>query len=105
MLSARYRTSDTWDGGYVGTITLTATGGSVSGWSVALTMPDGASLSSFWGGQASTSGTTVTVSPSSWDSTVAPGSPVTLGFQVSQQGRPQQPSTCTANGTPCGGLS
>jgi cellulase/cellobiase CelA1 len=103
-LSARYHTGDTWDDGYVGTITLTASGGSVTGWSVTLTLPDGASVTGFWGGQDSVNGSTVTVTASSWDTTIAPGSPATLGFQVSQQGRPKKPLTCTVNGRDCDGL-
>jgi len=103
-LSGRYATSDTWDGGYSGEITLTAAARSYSTWVVTITIPASASISTAWEATYEQHGGTATFKPESWTDPVSPGAPVTFGFQISYSGSPTHPLSCSVASTPCAGV-
>jgi hypothetical protein len=100
-LSASYRTTDTWNGGYSGEITLTAPR-ALSTWTVTITLPASAVVSTAWEAQVHGSGATWTFTPQSWSADVAPDAPVTFGFQV-DGGGPNHPLSCAIGDQSCAG--
>lgn len=97
-LSARYAVKDSWSGGYSAELTITATR-TVQGWSAVLTLPAGVDVSTSWEADYRQDGRTLTLTPKSWNATVAAGSSITIGFQASGSG---QPTACAVNGIACG---
>ncbi|HLK41778.1 MAG TPA: cellulose binding domain-containing protein [Thermoleophilia bacterium] len=94
-----YRQTSSWDGGYVAQYTITnTTSSTMPTWSVAFTLPSGSTVSSLWNGTESSSGQKYTVTPASWDTSIAVGASVTFGFQVDGSG---QPAGCTIDGAAC----
>ncbi|NUT37448.1 MAG: hypothetical protein HOV79_30765 [Hamadaea sp.] len=96
-LSARYAVKDTWDGGFSGELTITATR-AVEGWTAILTLPAGVDVSIAWEADYRQDGRKLTLTPKSWNAAIAAGSSITLGFQASGTGGP---TACTVNATPC----
>ncbi|POM27535.1 Chitinase 63 precursor [Actinomadura rubteroloni] len=95
-LEATYTTSDRWDSGFVGQITVVNTSeATVNGWNLTASFP-GARITWAWGTGADHDVTRLlgTGGP------LAPGATVQLGFQA--EGRPPgSPSACVLNGAPC----
>jgi Cellulose binding domain/Glycosyl hydrolases family 18 len=99
-LQASYQAGPSWGTGYSGQYTITNPGpAAVTGWTLAFTLPDGASLTSLWDGSYTDDGGKVTVTNDSWDATIAPGATMTVGFEAA--GTPGQPGGCTINGEQC----
>ncbi|NUT06722.1 MAG: hypothetical protein HOV76_24925 [Hamadaea sp.] len=96
-LAARYAVKDSWTGGYSAEIVLTATR-ATNGWTVVLTFPDGVTVSIAWEADYQQNGRTVTLTPKSWNRTLAAGTQIVAGLRVTGTG---QPLTCAINGTPC----
>jgi endo-1,4-beta-xylanase len=78
--SATIQTTGTWSGGFQSTVTVSAGSAAVSGWTVRWTWPGGQSISSLWSGEASTSGSSVTVRNASYNGSIAAGGSTTFGF-------------------------
>ncbi|WBB68104.1 cellulose binding domain-containing protein [Micromonospora sp. WMMD812] len=94
------KTAD-WGTGWEGKYTITNGGaGTLNGWQVALTLPAGTTLGSYWDATVSSSGQRHTFTNRSWNGTVAPGASVSFGFLATGSG---SPTDCTLNGAPCGG--
>jgi len=74
--SATYTTSDSWSGGFVGSVTVTATK-AISGWNVVLTLPAGTAITSVW--NATGSGTSL--SNAAWNGSLSAGQTTQFGFQ------------------------
>ena len=103
-LQASYQAGTSWGTGYDGQYTITNAGTStVTGWTLAFTLPSGTSLSSLWNGTYTDSGGHVTVKSDDWDASIAPGGNVTVGFVTASSGQAGQPAGCTINGAPCQG--
>jgi len=101
-LQASYQADTGWGTGYSGQYTITNPGtATVTGWTLAFTLPTGTALSSLWGGSYTDDGGQVTVKNDSWDVTVAPGGTVTVGFVTAASGAAGQPAGCTINGAAC----
>lgn len=83
--TATYRVASSWQGGFVGAVTVTAGPAAVTGWSVRLTLPDGA-LAHVWGGEASGTGGAVTVQNAAWNGSLAAGGRAEIGFQGTGSG-------------------
>ena len=60
-------------------------------------IPTGGTLGSLWNGTTTTSGSTVTVSPVSWNAVLAPGASATVGFEIDNTD--QYPSACSVGGS------
>ena len=94
--TATYETAKSWPGGFVGTVTVTATGTTVKGWTVNWTLADGQSINSSWNGTLSTSGSTVTVRNATWNGTLKAGATAEFGFVGN--GEPSAPELTCAPG-------
>ena len=71
----------------------------VEGWTVLLQMPAGVSVLSAWSAEASQKATAVTLRSQAWNTYLAPGSSMRMGFQAT--GSAATPRSCTINGSPC----
>jgi endoglucanase len=92
-------TLDAWPGGFQATVTVRNTGGSaVSPWRLTWSMP--ATLVSGWNASVAQSGSTVTAAAPSWNSTLAAGASVAVGFTASGASAPP-PAGVALNGTAC----
>ena len=72
---------NSWTGGFVATVRVTAGSASISGWAVTMTLPAGAAVTSTWNAcQSGTSGT-VRFTNVSYNGSVAAGQSTEFGFQ------------------------
>ncbi|MBM2620308.1 cellulose binding domain-containing protein [Actinoplanes sp. LDG1-06] len=93
--SASYRTTNTWDGGFQGEVTVTAGSAAISGWSARWTLAGGQTISQVWNGKLTTSGTAVTVANESYNGALAAAASTTFGFLAT--GTATTPTvTCTS---------
>ncbi|WP_069172958.1 cellulase family glycosylhydrolase [Streptomyces griseus] len=100
--SVTYRVVGEWPGGFQGEITLGNTGTTaVSGWRLGFAFADGQEISTMWGGVATRSGASVSVTPASYTSTIPAHSAVTIGFTAAKGARNTAPTTFTLGGAPC----
>jgi hypothetical protein len=95
--TATPRVTGTWGGGFQGEVTVANTSSSaLSGWTVALPLPNGHTVSQIWGGTASGGGT-VTVQNVDYNGSLAAGASTTFGFIASGAGTAAVgAATCTA---------
>uniref|UniRef100_UPI0035711272 cellulose binding domain-containing protein n=1 Tax=Microtetraspora niveoalba TaxID=46175 RepID=UPI0035711272 len=90
--SAVYTVASSWQGGFQGEVTVTASGSSaIGGWTVAWAFPNGQTVTQLWNGALSQSGANVTVKNASYNGSLSPGGSTTFGFTGTWSG---------ANGTP-----
>jgi chitin-binding protein len=69
----------------------------VSNWRLQWTWPSGQSLTQAWGGRATTSGSGVTVSPESYNSSIPANGSVEVGFLGSGSNVTSLSVTCTTS--------
>jgi arabinogalactan endo-1,4-beta-galactosidase len=79
-VSATYRVTNTWSGGYQAEVTVTAGSSAVNGWTVRWTLGSGQSISQVWNGTLSASGSAVTVRNVSYNGSLAAGTSTTFGL-------------------------
>jgi hypothetical protein len=100
--SVAYTVSGSWPGGYQGAVTYKNTGtAAVNGWTLKWTMPSGHTVTSLWGGTATSSGSNVTVTSFDWNKQVAAGGTVSIGFIGGGDGTTSAPASFTVNGATC----
>ena len=100
---AAYRTVATSGSGFTGEIRLTNIGtASASGWTITITLPDGATLSKVRGVEGGQSGSTVTFVPKNARKPVRPGATEVFEFTVSGPG--SGPTSCRVDGGTCTGI-
>jgi cellulose 1,4-beta-cellobiosidase len=93
-----YSVPNSYPGGFQGQVVVTDTGNSpVNGWTVSWKFPGNQQISSLWGGSFTQSGQNVTVTNFSYNGTIKPGSPLTIGFNATFSGSNTAPAsvTCT----------
>jgi cellulose binding protein with CBM2 domain len=101
-LTASYQVVNSWGTGYTGQYTLANRAGSaVSNWTLSFRLPAGTSVTSLWNGVYKVGGQTVSVSPSSWDITIAAGASVQIGFVTRSSGTAGQPTGCLVDDDAC----
>ena len=99
-----YAVPNQWNTGFTGAIQVKNTGGTpVSGWTLAFAFAAGQQLAGGWNGVWKQSGTAVSVADAGWNSSIASGSTVTLGFNGSWRGSNPAPVSFTLNGVVCSG--
>lgn len=86
---------NSWTGGFVATVRVTAGSTPLNGWRVTAVLPSGASVTNTWGASASGTTGTVQFTNASWNGSVAAGQSTEFGFQGSGTG-----AGTTANCTP-----
>ncbi|MEU0578808.1 cellulose binding domain-containing protein [Streptomyces griseoincarnatus] len=95
--TAAYTTSEQWNGGCDGRVTITAGSAPVSGWSVTLTLGSSQQMVSAWNGSPSYNGNVMTVRPT-WNGSPAAGASTSFGFTVDgSSASPPQIGACTAS--------
>ncbi|MEU3094682.1 glycoside hydrolase family 11 protein [Streptomyces sp. NPDC006967] len=86
--NATYRTTNAWNNGFNGEVTITAGSGGVSNWSVPLTFAGNQTIVSLWNGTAGRSGNVVTVTPAGHHRTLGAGQSTSFGFTASGPSSP-----------------
>jgi endo-1,4-beta-xylanase len=89
-------TTNQWTGGFVGTVRVTAGSAQVNGWTVAITLPAGANITSSWEANRSASTGAIQFSNIAHNGSIAPGQSREFGYQGTGTGTGVTP-TCTAS--------
>lgn len=101
---ANHWTAGSGTGGFASGVTIANDCASpVTGWTLELTLPAGHTLSHGWSAVWTAAGDQLTATPLSWNTTVNPGEPITIGFIGSWADAYQDPVSCLLNGVRCDG--
>ncbi|WP_244218826.1 cellulose binding domain-containing protein [Micromonospora arida] len=84
-----------WTGGFVATVRVSAGTAPVNGWTVTMTLPSGASITSIWSANRSGSTGTVQFTNVAYNGAIAAGQSTEFGYQGSGTGAGMTP-TCSA---------
>ncbi|MBF9128225.1 cellulose binding domain-containing protein [Plantactinospora sp. S1510] len=87
---------NSWTGGFVATVRVTAGSSGTNGWTVSMTLPGGASVTNTWSASSSGSTGTVRFSNVSYNGRLTSGQVTEFGFQGNGSGSGMTP-TCTAS--------
>ncbi|MGI5520952.1 endo-1,4-beta-xylanase [Micromonospora sp. CA-259024] len=87
---------NSWTGGFVATVRVTAGSAGTNGWNVSVTLPGGASVTNTWSASASGSTGTVRFTNVDYNGRLSPGQVTEFGFQGTGSGSGMTP-TCTAS--------
>lgn len=92
-----------WGNGYTMDIVVANKGTTpITDWTFATTLPQGQKLSTGWSGTYSQNGQRLTVTPGTWNRTIAPGQSVSFNFNVAKNGNGSTAlSNFTINGQHC----
>ncbi|MEU4155208.1 endo-1,4-beta-xylanase [Actinoplanes sp. NPDC026670] len=86
---------NSWNGGFVATVRVTAGSAGVSGWAVGVALPSGSAVTSTWSAGGSGTTGTVTFRNVSYNGRLSPGGSTEFGFQGTGAG-PAATPTCAA---------
>src|SRR6185312_15494041 len=101
--SATVATSSDWGTGYCANVTVSNAGSSpTTSWTVVINLNQ-ATVSSLWSASQTTSGSTLTVTPLSYNAAIAPGSSVSFGYCANASGSNYHPTITSVSGTGTGG--
>jgi hypothetical protein len=104
-VTATLQTTSSWSGGFCQSVTIKNTGAQVTNWKLAVAT-NGATISSLWSAKQATSGTTMTVTPESYNAGVPTNGSVSFGFCGSGNTQPTLTSiSVTGGSTGTGGAS
>jgi cellulase/cellobiase CelA1 len=87
--------ANSWDGGFIASVNVTAGSAAITGWRVTLTLPNGTAITNLWGGVNTGTTGTVQVANQSYNGSVGAGQTTNFGFQGSGPGSGVT-ATCTA---------
>jgi poly(3-hydroxybutyrate) depolymerase len=87
---------NSWTGGFVATVRVTAGSAAINGWNVAMTLPSGAAVTNTWNASASGSTGSVRFTNVSYNGRVNAGQTTEFGFQGTGSAAGMTP-TCTAS--------
>jgi len=93
--TAAYSVANSWDGGFIASVNVTAGSAAITGWRVTLTLPNGTAITNLWGGVNTGTTGTVQVANQSYNGSVGAGQTTNFGFQGSGPGSGVT-ATCTA---------
>jgi cellulase/cellobiase CelA1 len=100
VLTAGYTVGNRWKGGFNAEVVVTNTGSEpIEGWTVQLQLPAGVAVTQAWSADVIQKGAILTLRSQPWNTYLAPGAAIHLGFQAT--GTAASPSSCTINGSPC----
>ena len=100
-----YKITNQWGGGYGADVTVTNLGDPVSSWTVGWTFTAGQKITQLWNGNATQSGSTVSVASLPYNGSLGTNGKTNFGFNGSWSGSNPVPSTFTVNGTTCTGTT
>ncbi|MEU7842084.1 glycoside hydrolase N-terminal domain-containing protein [Micromonospora sp. NPDC049114] len=94
---ATYTVTNSWSGGFQGSVTVTAGATAIRGWTVSWTFPNGQAITQIWGGTHTQSGANVRVTNVDYNGSLPAGGSTTFGFLASATGTNNPPTdiTCT----------
>lgn len=93
---------NSWNSGYTATVTIKNTSSqAINGWELTAALPAGHSLAQGWNAVYTQSGSTLSARNVAWNSTLAPGASVSIGFNADFQGSLGSLSGFTLNGAAC----
>ena len=99
-LRTEYSVVGRWAGGFNAELVLTNLGSDpVEGWTVRLGLPAGVKVAGAWSADLGQAAGAVILRSQPYNTYVAPGAAVHLGFAAT--GPPGPPTSCTVNGAPC----
>ena len=98
-----YSVTNQWPGGFGASVTVTNLGDPLSSWDLRWTFPAGQQIQQLWNGNATSSGSAVTVTNVPWNGSLPTNGNVQLGFNGSWTGSNTAPTSFTLNGTACTG--
>ncbi|MER7419728.1 endo-1,4-beta-xylanase [Micromonospora peucetia] len=87
---------NSWNGGFVATVRVTAGAAAINGWAVALTLPGGATVTNTWSARGSGTSGAVTFRNVDYNGRLSAGAATEFGFQGTGTG-PSGTPTCTAS--------
>ncbi|WP_433393619.1 extracellular catalytic domain type 1 short-chain-length polyhydroxyalkanoate depolymerase [Micromonospora sp. KLBMP9576] len=91
-----------WNTGLTASVTVTNTGATtITGWSLAFTLPAGQSVTNGWNATYAPASGAVTARNVAYNATLAPGASVSIGFQATHTGDTGQPASFALNGATC----
>ncbi|MFE6620012.1 glycoside hydrolase family 6 protein [Streptomyces sp. NPDC057740] len=96
-----YKVQNQWDSGFTAAVTITNNAAGKSNWSVKWSYAGNQKITSGWNAKISQSGSAVTATNESYNSTLATGGSVSFGFQGTYSGTNSVPATFTLDGAAC----
>lgn len=97
-----YRVTTEWPGGFRTDVTVGNTGSSaVEGWALHWTFPNDQAVTQMWNARSEQSGKAVTARNESYNTVIAPGASVLLGFTGASHATNTAPGDFTLNGHRC----
>ena len=78
--NATFSVTNSWSGGFQGSVTVRAGTAAVNGWMVHFNFPAGQTINQAWGAKYSPSGSMVMFSNEAWNATIPAGGSTTVGF-------------------------
>jgi endoglucanase len=97
-----YAKQSEWPGGFVAQLTVANNGTTtINNWTLAFAFGGDQKITSVWNAAAVQNGQTVTVTPMSYNSTIAAGQNVSFGFQGTWTSSDASPTSFTVNGATC----
>lgn len=103
--SATIAMSSDWTSGYCANVTVSNSGSTAtSSWTVVINMNQSV-LGNLWSANQTTSGSTMTVTPQSYNAAINPGSSVSFGFCANATGSSYHPTIAAVSATGNGGAS
>jgi cellulase/cellobiase CelA1 len=99
-LAVGYLVGGRWKGGFNAELTVTNLSSQpVEGWTVRLEMPANVAVGSAWSADVKQVANTVTLRSQPWNTYLAPGAAMRIGFEA--KGDAAAPQSCTVNDAPC----
>ncbi|MGN6241212.1 MAG: glycoside hydrolase family 6 protein [Cellulosimicrobium cellulans] len=95
-------TASSWNTGFTGSLRITNdSAAALQSWTLTFSFADGQTITQGWSAQYAQSGSTVTVTPAAWNTTLGAGASVEVGFNGSHAGTNTEPTSFTLNGAAC----
>jgi hypothetical protein len=98
-----YAVTNSWQGGFGASVTITNLGDAVAGWRLDWSYTAGQTVTQLWNGTVTQSGAQVTVASTDYNGSLATGSSASFGFNGTWNGSNPAPSSFVLNGTTCTG--
>ncbi|MGC4063313.1 MAG: cellulose binding domain-containing protein [Polyangiaceae bacterium] len=96
-VTATLETTSAWSGGFCQSVTIKNTGTTVTNWTLKIAT-NGATISSIWSANQTTSGTVMTVTPASYNATIASNGSVSFGYCGAGNAQPTLTSLSVTGG-------
>ncbi|MBM7819423.1 endo-1,4-beta-xylanase [Cellulosimicrobium cellulans] len=94
--------ASSWNTGFTGSLRITNDSAvALHGWTLTFAFPDGQTVTQGWSAQYAQQGSSVTVTPAPWNTTLGAGASVDVGFNGSHSGINTEPSSFTLDGAAC----